>query len=136
MTRLIPYLCLLLLAGVPACTQSRQMAGPKNVVPITDFSMIAGKWEGLMTRQPATPSEDWVRSIIREDGNHEFASYREVGLFRGKGKLVLEGGKAVDRSEDGTITLTLYDDDGRRTLQAVGVTKRGLTYQANLTPKP
>jgi len=134
MKRILIGLSLLsVLLFVSACIKPNPTPDPKSQVPIASFQSIAGKWEGLMSRDPPTPREDWVRLYVWEDGDYEFASYREQGVFKGKGKMMLSGGQAMDRTPDGGATLTLFIDDGKRILRAVGVTKNGLEYTAYLT---
>jgi hypothetical protein len=105
-----------------------------KVVPVTDFTAVAGKWEGLMTRHPRPRKDDWVSVTIQEDGTYEFASYRMTGVFSGKGRLSLTDGRLTTQSERGTATCTLHRANGQRMLRAVGVTKDGLEYSADLTP--
>jgi hypothetical protein len=105
-----------------------------TVVPVTDFTAVAGKWEGLMTRHPRPRADDWIRVMIQEDGTYEFASYRTIGVFSGKGRLSLTDGRLTTQSERGTATCTLHRANGQRMLRAVGVTKDGLEYSADLTP--
>src|SRR5213594_783922 len=93
-----------------------------TVVPIADFTAVAGKWEGLMTRHPRPRTDDWVRVTIQEDGTYEFASYRITGVFSGKGRLSLTDGRLTAQSERGTATCTLHRANGQRMLRAVGVT--------------
>ena len=105
-----------------------------TVVPVTDFTAVAGKWEGLMTRNPRPHTDDWVRVTIQEDGAYEFASYRMIGVFSGKGRLSVTDGRLTAQSERGTATCTLHQANGQRMLRAVGITKDGLEYSADLTP--
>src|SRR5512140_3817453 len=62
---------------------------------ITDIKTIAGKWEGLMIRTPKARSDDWVRVSIQESGDYDFASYRTIGVFSGKGNFSVKDGKAT-----------------------------------------
>ena len=105
-----------------------------NSAPISDFGSVAGKWEGLMKRIPQARSDDWVKVVIHEDGHYEFASYRMIGVFSGRGQLNLTDGKVTSSSERGAVTCTLYTDEGQRMLRAVGITKDGLEYTADLEP--
>jgi len=41
---------------------------------VSDFKSIAGKWEGLLIRNPRTRDDDWVTVTIGETGTVEFAS--------------------------------------------------------------
>src|SRR5262245_59669303 len=80
---------------------------------IADFKNVAGKWEGLLVRNPRTRDDDWVTFVISETGTYEFASYRMIGVFAGKGKLVLTDGKLSAKSDKGgQMTLQLFADYG------------------------
>jgi hypothetical protein len=102
---------------------------------VTDFKSVAGKWEGLLVRNPRTRDDDWVTFVIGETGAYEFASYREIGVFAGKGKLVLTDGKLSAKSEKGgQMTLQLYADFGspHRILRAEAKDSEGFHYWADL----
>jgi hypothetical protein len=102
---------------------------------IADFKSVAGQWEGLMVRNPRTRDDDWVTVVISETGAYEFASYREIGVFAGKGKLVLTDGKLSAKSEKGgQMTLQLYADSGspERMLRAQAKDSEGFHYWADL----
>ena len=103
--------------------------------PATDFKSVAGKWEGLLIRSPRTPDDDWVTLVIGDTGAYEFVSYRMVGVFAGKGMLVLTDGKLNAKSEKGgQMTLQLYVDAGssERMLKVDAKDSGGFTYTADL----
>jgi len=102
---------------------------------VTDFKSIAGKWEGLLVRNPRTRDDDWVTIVISETGTYEFTSYRMVGVFAGKGKLVLTDGKLSAKSEKGgQMALQLFTDSGspERMLRAEAKDGEGFQYWADL----
>jgi hypothetical protein len=101
---------------------------------ITDLKSIAGKWEGIMIRTPKSRSDDWVNVSIQENGDYEFASYREIGVFSGKGTLNVKDGKATAQSEKGTVTVQLFTDkaSGQSMLRSEGKGKDGISYRAEL----
>jgi hypothetical protein len=106
---------------------------------IPDFKSVAGKWEGLLVRNPRTRDDDWVTFVIGETGTYEFASYRMIGVFAGKGKLVLTDGKLSAKSDKGgQMTLQLYADSGssERILRAVANDSEGFHYWADLKRAP
>ena len=129
-------LCLLALALLPACAGQTRVPRPHTVAPITDFAAIAGKWEGLMSREPQQFDKDLVSVVIRDDGAYAFQTYRDEGLFKGNGKLTLSDGKAVEQTEKESVVFTLYAEGGQRVLAAKGVAHNGVKYSADLTPKP
>jgi len=102
--------------------------------PITDLKSVAGRWEGLMIRTPRSPSDDWVRLVIREGGAYEFASYRTIGVLSGTGTFTLADGKLSAQSERGKMTLQLYTDavSGVRMLKAEALTGNRIEYSAEL----
>lgn len=102
---------------------------------ITDFKSVAGTWEGLLVRNPRTRDDDWVTLVIGETGTYEFRSYRMIGVFAGKGKLVLADGKLSAKTEQGgQMTLQLYTDSEHpeRLLRAEGRDSGGFHYWADL----
>ena len=102
---------------------------------IADTKSVAGKWQGLLVRNPRTRDDDWVTLVISETGEYEFASYREIGVFAGKGKLVLSDGKLTAKSDKGgQMTLQLFADSGssERILRAEAKDGKGFYYWADL----
>ena len=105
---------------------------------ISDFKSVAGKWEGLLIRNPRTPNDDWVTFAISDTGAYEFVSPRLIGVFTGKGQLSVSDGKLVAKSEKGgQMTLQLYTDaggSGERMLRTTAKDSQGYTYAADLKP--
>ena len=102
---------------------------------ISDFKSVAGTWEGLLVRNPRTRDDDWVTLVIGENGTYEFRSYRMIGVFAGKGKLVLADGKLSATTEKGgQMTLQLYTDSEspERLLRAEARDSGGFHYWADL----
>jgi len=102
---------------------------------VADFKSVAGKWEGLLVRNPRTRDDDWVTVVISDTGAYEFASYREIGVFAGKGKLVLADGKLSAKSEKGgQMTMQLLADSGSadRILRTEAKDIEGFHYWADL----
>jgi hypothetical protein len=101
---------------------------------VTDFKSVAGKWEGLLVRNPRTRDDDWVTLVIGDTGAFDFASFRTIGVFAGKGTLALTDGNLSAKSEGGQMTLQLYVDPGSsdRMLKADGRDSGGFTYSAEL----
>lgn len=118
--------------------------GPKETrqwqpIAIPDFKSVAGKWEGLLVRNPRTRDDDWVTFVIGDTGTYEFTSYRMIGVFAGKGKFVLADGKLTAKSEKGgQMTLELLADSGSsdRILRAVAQDSEGFHYWADLKRAP
>lgn len=73
--------------------------------------------------------------VIGDTGAYEFVSYRTIGEFAGKGKLLLTEGKLGAKSEKGgQMTLQFYVDPGtsERMLKAAAKDKEGFAYSAEL----
>jgi hypothetical protein len=94
-------------------------------------------WEmgGTSGSNPRTPDDDWVTLAIGDTGTYEFVGYRLIGVFGGKGKLVLSDGKLSGKSEKGTqLALQLYVDpaSSERMLKAEAKDSEGFTYAGEL----
>ena len=132
MKKIVRFIGLAFLPLVIACSSM----APKETrqwqpTAVTDFKNVAGKWEGLLVRNPRTPDDDWVTLAIGDTGTYEFVGYRLIGVFGGKGKLVLSDGKLSGKSEKGTqMTLQLYVDpaSSERMLKAEAKDSGGYTY--------
>jgi hypothetical protein len=143
MTRLKPSLemmaMIIAVHVVVACSMGSKETRQWQPTTIADFKNVAGKWEGLLVRNPRTRDDDWVTFVISETGAYEFASYRMTGVFAGKGKLVLTDGKLSAKSDKGgQMTLQLYADSGssERMLRAIANDGEGFHYWADLKPAP
>ena len=126
--------------GIVACSlmapEERRQLKPAT---ISDFKSVAGTWEGLLVRNPRTRDDDWVTLVIGETGTYEFRSYRMIGVFAGKGKLVLADGKLSAKTEKGgQMTLQLYTDaeSPERLLRAEARDSGGFHYWADLKRAP
>ena len=61
-----------------------------KIVPITTFTQVAGKWEGLSKRMPDMRDHAQVVMIINENGHFNFISDQTgSGLFLGTGTLTI-----------------------------------------------
>jgi len=76
-----------------------------------------------------------VRVSIQESGDYDFASYRTIGVFGGKGNFTVKDGKATAHGENGSVTVQLFTDkaSGKSMLKAEGKGKDGISYRAELT---
>jgi hypothetical protein len=103
-------------------------------VPITDFKMVAGNWEGPVSGISAQ-HDDWVELTITPDGKYDFGVYRTIGVFGGTGTLKLSGGTVQLLGERGSATHTLYQSGAKRILQVQAVLSDGRQLSATLSPK-
>lgn len=131
MTAIIIAVHVIVACNLMAPPETRQL----QPMAIADFKSVAGTWEGLLVRNPRTRDDDWVTLVIGETGTYEFRSYRMIGVFAGKGKLVLTDGKLSAKSEKGgQMTLQLYTDPEHpeRLLRAEARDSGGFHYWADL----
>ena len=126
--------------AMAACSTVEQApAAPSELVAVTDFTSVAGQWEGLLVRSPPVRSrnDDWVKLHITEDGTFRFEAYRTIGAFTGAGQFTLDQGTLLAKSEKGgRIAARLYRHAGQsdRLLKVEGTSGDGITYYADLTP--
>jgi hypothetical protein len=148
MKKMVGFIGLAFLHLMVACSS---MAPTETLQPtaVTDFKTVAGKWEGLLTRDNAmTQNYDRVNLVIGDTGAYDIAimrtrttaqggsvSYSVTGVFADKGKLVLTDGKLSAKGEKGgQATLQLFVDPGSsdRMLKADAKDSEGFTYSADL----
>lgn len=102
--------------------------------PIDSFGSVAGKWAGLMVRSPKVRKDDWIRLLIDNDGRYEFATYRTIGVFSGRGHFTLADGKLTMTTEQGTATGSLFVSEGSHMMRFIGIMEDGTQYTAELEP--
>ena len=122
-------------AGLACAVFAASAKAQWSPTEITDIKSIAGKWEGIMIRSPKSRTDDWVNVSIQDNGDYEFASYRTIGVFSGKGNLAVKDGKAMAQTERGSVTVQLFTEKtkGQSMLKAEGKGKDGISYRAELT---
>jgi len=113
-----------------ATTQSSQ---PSKVVPISEFSSVAGKWAGTFWLDPRD-YEDWVELQINPDGSYEYSSVNEWGAMLGSDRFSLRDGKLISVEGGGEAIYTLHQRNGKRMLKVKIVTNKGQRLTAELTP--
>jgi hypothetical protein len=102
--------------------------------PIESFGSVAGKWTGLIVNHPKSLKDDWVRLSIGNDGRYDFATYRTIGVFSGRGQFTLTEGQLTVTTERGSATGSLFVSDGSRMLRVIGIMGKGTEYTAELEP--
>jgi hypothetical protein len=125
------------MAGMIGCTAvDHSPPLPLEPVAVTDFSSVAGDWEGLMEQTPPARYDNWVHLKIQPDGAFHFEAYRTMGVFSGTGVFTLHNGTLLAQSEKGKVTAKLYRHAGKhdRVVKAEGTSGDGITYHAELTP--
>ena len=104
-----------------------------KIVPITTFTQVAGKWEGLSKRMPAMRNHAQVVMIINENGHFNFISDRGSGVLLGTGMLTILNGQASGASGSGTGTMTLHDKAGTSVLVLEAALNDGHHYYVEMT---
>ena len=148
MKKLAGFIGLAFLHLMVACS-SRTPTSQWQPTAVSDFKSVAGKWEGLLTRDSAmTQNYDRVTLVIDDTGAYENAVMRTrttaqggsvsssvIGVFAEKGKLVLTDGKlSAKGAKGGQATLQLYVEPGssERMLKVDAKDSEGFTYSAEL----
>ena len=130
--RRVRGLAVILLCGMSLVGCAEPRPQEPLTIPIASFKVVAGKWEGMVTREPF--SRDWAEFTIYEDGRFDFLAHRDyIGVARGSGVMRLVDGVLKSESERGTGTYTLVERDGQRMLLVDALSKKGLRYRAELT---
>ena len=82
-------------ASLPGCAS----IGPIAPVVVSDLKSVAGTWQGVVYEPGSEP--DYVELTIREDGSYDLVSRQPIGESRGRGKIVLSGGRLIIEGERG-----------------------------------
>ena len=88
-------------ASLPGCAS----VGPIAPVVVSDLKSVAGTWQGVVYEPGSEP--DNVELTIREDGSYDLVSRQAIGGSRGRGKIVLSGGRQILEGERGRGVGTL-----------------------------
>ena len=91
-------------ASLPGCAS----VGPVAPVVVSDVKTVAGTWRGVVYEPGSEP--DSVELTIREDGSYDLVSRQAIGESRGRGKIVLSGGRLILEGERGRGVGTLMRD--------------------------
>jgi hypothetical protein len=106
-----------------------------KIVPITTFTQVAGKWEGLSKRMPDMRDHAQVLMVINERGHFNFISDEGSGsgLFLGTGTLTILNGQVSGTSGRGTGTITLHNKAGTSVLVLEAALNDGNHYYVEMT---
>jgi hypothetical protein len=88
-------------ASLPGCAS----VGPVVPVVVSDVKSVAGTWQGVVYGPGSEP--DYVELTIRDDGSYDLVSRQAIGESRGRGKIVLSGGRLIMEGERGRGVVTL-----------------------------
>jgi hypothetical protein len=128
-----PLVLALIATALAGCAAMSPTAG-LTPVPITDFQMVAGDWEGP-ARGMSAQHDDWIEVTFTPDGKYDFGIYRTIGVFGGKGALTLSDGKLQIQGERGSASFALYQGGAKRILQSHGVLSDGRAISATLSER-
>ena len=90
-----------LVASLPGCVS----VGPIAPVVVSDVKSVAGTWQGVVYEPGSEPN--YVELTIREDGSYDLVSRQAIDESRGRGKIVLSGGRLIMKGERGRGVGTL-----------------------------
>ena len=80
--------------------------GPVTPVAVSDIKAVTGTWKGIVySKSEFEP--DYLTLTIREDGSYDLVSRQAIGESRGRGKIVLSGGRLIMEGERGRGVGTL-----------------------------
>ena len=80
-------------------------AGPLTPVVVSDVKSVAGTWKGVIYQSSYQP--DYIVLTIQEDGSYQFTSRQGLGPSRGKGTMVISGGRLIIQGEKGRGVATV-----------------------------
>jgi hypothetical protein len=120
------------LLAVTACASGGGAMG--TATPITDLSSVAGRWDGLV-RSPGD-RDDLLELALSTDGTYRFTGTRMIGGLDASGRVDVQNGRLRFTGEGVTGTGSLYDKDGKRTLQFDLMSAKGQNFSGRFTPKP
>ena len=90
---------------IPVCALFVTLAGT-SVTHAADIGALVGTWQGVV-RGIKTVDSDWVEMQIMPDGAYEAVSYRQIGVFRSRGRIHPDGDRLRYVSEKGEGSLQL-----------------------------
>jgi len=130
----LSFLVLALLSATTGCETAPRPELAWKPVAITDPSQVAGKWEGILRREPPTKAaNDLVTILILHDGRFRFLSVRTIGVLSGEGTFsVVDSGLSFS-SDRGSIDMTLFEADNQRMLKTKARSHDGFEYASDLT---
>ena len=124
---------LALVAAVVFGCGTMQPRSESKIVPITTFTQVAGKWEGLSKRMPDMRDHAQVVMLINERGHFNFISDRGSSILLGTGTLTIQNGQVSGASGSGTGTMTLHNNAGTSVLVLEAALNDGNHYFVEMT---
>ena len=91
-----------------------------NLAHAGDLTPLVGTWSGVV-RGLQSVDKDWVQMTIAPDGTYEAVSYRQIGVFRSRGRITPDGEQLRYVSDKGQGSLQLVKNtDGSPVLKLSG----------------
>lgn len=110
-------------------------AGPLTPVVVSDVKSVAGTWKGVIYQSGYQP--DYIVMTIKEDGSYEFTSRQALGPARGKGTIVISGGRLIIHGEKGRgVATVLRSPNGDRIMDVQATLSDNSIVTAKLSPSP
>jgi hypothetical protein len=98
------------IVGLAASLVGCASLGPVTPVAVSDIKSVVGTWKGRVYQSGVAP--DYVTLTIREDGSYDLVSAQTIGSSRGRGKMVVDGGRLRIEGEKGHGVATLLRNAG------------------------
>jgi hypothetical protein len=110
-------------------------AGPLTAIVVSDVKSVAGTWTGVVYQSGSEP--DSVVLTIQEDGTYRVESRPAIGPTRGKGTVVISGGRLIFQGPNGRgVGTVLRSRSGDRVMDVQATLSDNSTLTAKLSPSP
>jgi hypothetical protein len=110
-------------------------AGPLTPVVVSDVKSVAGTWTGVVYQSGYRP--DYIILTIQEDGSYQFTSREAIGATRGKGTIVISGGRLIIQGEKGRgVATVLSSPNGDRIMDVQATLNDNSILTAKLSLSP
>ena len=109
-------------------------AGPLTPVVVSDVKSVAGTWTGVVYKSDSEP--EYVALIIEENGSYHVESRQALGPTRGKGTIVISGGRLIFQGENGRgVGTVLRSPSGDRVMDIQATLSDNSVLTAKLSPR-
>ena len=110
-------------------------AGPLTPVVVSDVKSVAGTWTGVVYESGSEPG--YVALTIEEDGSYHVEFRQALGPTRGKGTIVISGGRLIFQGENGRgVGTVLRSPNGDRVMDVQATLSDNSVLTAKLSPSP
>jgi hypothetical protein len=109
--------------------------GPATRVAVSDVKSVTGTWKGTVYRSGFEPES--VALAIHDDGSYDVVLAGSIGTSRGRGKILVSGGRLLVEGEKGRGAGTLLRNlAGDLVLNVDMILNDNSTLTAKLWPSP